>query len=275
MKKDLTETAHTRIDGRAVRYMTAPPHAGGEAGDSPLELTTLLLHGLGCSCEVWQPTVRVMAERGLTCQVIAADMPGYGHSQGPREAMGMEDLADWVARFLDDRQLSRVHVAGNSMGCQVALALARRHPERVGGVVLQGPTTGDRLVPPWRYAIGLVADAFCETPAYNVRLMKMYTQMGPSRYLRTVKKMLADDPIRRANEVRAPCLVIRGGKDAIVSDRIARRLTAALPDAVYVPLDNAAHAIEFNEPDDFVGAMITFLQATEKKLALAGSRAAA
>jgi pimeloyl-ACP methyl ester carboxylesterase len=257
------EEGSTRIDGRYVRFQTAPP--GSVADDnSPLQSSTLLLHGLGCSSEVWEPTIRVMAERGLSCRVIAPDMPGYGRSADPPETLGMEDMADWAARFLDDRSLDRVHVAGNSMGCQVALALARRHPDRVHGVVLQGPTTGDRLVPPWRYVTGLIADALYESPKYNLRLMKMYTQMGPIRYMQTVQKMLADDPIRHAGDVRSRVLVIRGGHDAIVSDRVARRLAASLPDAVYVPLDHAAHAIEFNTPDAFVDAMITFLQNVEE-----------
>ena len=93
--------------------------------------------------------------------------------------------------------------------------------------------------------------------------MKMYTQMGPVRYLQTVEKMLDDDPIAHASEVKAPVLVIRGGRDAIVSDTVARRLTALLPDAVYVPLDHAAHAIEFNTPNAFVDAMIAFLKTVE------------
>ncbi len=270
MKPRCTAEDHTQVDGRSVRYQVAPPEKS-ETDESPLQHTTLLLHGLGCTSDVWQPTVEVMAERGLACRVIAPDMPGYGKSPGPREAMGMEDMADWAARFLDDQGLDRVHVAGNSMGCQVALALARRHPERVGGVVLQGPTTGDRLVPRWRYVAGLVADAFNETPRYNVRLMQMYAQMGLPRYLATVEKMLDDDPIAHASEVKAPVLVIRGGRDAIVSDKVARQLTALLPDAVYVPLDHAAHAIEFNTPDKFVDAMIDFLKTVEQREAMSAS----
>jgi len=252
----------TTIDGRRVRFQTAPPIDSG-AAERPLRLQTLLIHGLGCSSEVWEPTIRVMEERGLACRVIAPDMPGYGHSGDPPATLGMDELADWIARFLDDRGLDRVHVAGNSMGCQVALALARRHPDRTGGLVLQGPTTGDRLVPPWRYTLGLIADAVHESPQYNLRLLKMYTEMGPIRYLQTVRKMLEDDPIAAASMVRSRVLVIRGGHDSIVSDAVARRLAASLPDAVYVPLDSAAHAIEYNSPDAFVDAMIAFLRNVE------------
>ena len=256
-----------QVDGRRVRFLLAPPDDPGD-GTSPLHLPTLLLHGLGCSSEVWLPTIEEMDRRDLSVSVIAPDMPGYGKSRGPREALDMVELADWAVRFADMRGLDRVHVAGNSMGCQVALALARRHPDRVGGMVLQGPTTGTRLIPPWRYVVGLIADGSHETLPYNLRLAKMYAQMGPRRYFATVKKMLADDPLAESEKVVAPCLIIRGGEDAIVSDEVARRLAAALPDAVYAPLDHAAHAIEYNQPVEFTDALVTFLARTEEKLGI-------
>jgi pimeloyl-ACP methyl ester carboxylesterase len=257
----------TVLEERQVRLFVAP--SDGEPSDDPLKLPLLLIHGLGCSGETWDPTLREMRRRDLTCSTIAPDMPGYGRSMGwPRDALGMEDMADWLIKLLDQRGINRAHLAGNSMGCQVALAMARRHADRVGGIVLQGPTTGERIVPAWRYVTGLIADTIYENPAYTLRLLKMYTQMGPYRYAITVKKMLEDDPFATIGQVKAPCLVIRGGNDAIVSDKVARRLAAALPDAVYLPLDSAAHAIEFNNPREFVDAMLTFLTRAEKTLGI-------
>ena len=257
----------TTLEGRQVRLFVAP--SSGEAAEEPLRLPLLLIHGLGCSGETWEPTLQEMRRRSLTCSTIAPDMPGYGRSMGaPRDAPGMEELADWLVRLLDQRGIERAHLAGNSMGCQVALAMARRYGKRVGGLVLQGPTTGNRIVPPWRYALGLISDTIYENPAYSMRLLKMYTQMGPYRYAITVKKMLEDDPFANIEQVKAPCLVIRGGNDTIVSDEVARRLTATLPDAVYLPLDHAAHAIEYNNPVEFVDAMLTFLTRAERTLGI-------
>ena len=258
----------TSLHGRRVRLLLAPPENGNRDNQSPLSLPTLLIHGLGCTSEVWEPTLKEMARRDLACITLAPDLPGFGKTEGPDSALNMDELADWLVELMDARNLPRAHFAGNSMGCQVILSLARRYPDRVGGLVLQGPTTGDRLIPPWRYVIGLVADAVHESFPYNMRLIKMYGQMGVARYLATVEHMLSDDPLGHAKKVLAPCLVIRGGHDSIVPDEIARRLTAALPDAVYRPLDSAAHAIEFNNPDEFTDAMITFLSRAEEKLGI-------
>lgn len=255
------------IDKRRVRLFVAPPEPDPKQ-ESPLSLPILFSHGLGCSGLVWEPTLREISRRGLCCPSLAPDMPGYGRSEGPPglRAMNIPELADWLARLLDHEKIERVHVVGNSLGCQIGLAFARRHPDRVGGMVLQGGTTGTRMVPPWRYITGLLVDAFNEPFYYNFRLTGMYAQMGFLRYYQTVRFMMEDDAFAAASQVKAPTLVIRGGKDAIVADRIARLLTATLPDAVYTPLDSAAHAIEFNNPEAFVPTMIHFLERAEGKL---------
>ena len=268
METPFSETKMTELHGRRVRLLIAPPENGNRDNQSPLSLPTLLIHGLGCTSEAWEPTLKEMARRDLACTTLAPDLPGFGKTEGPDQTLDMDELADWLIALLNSRNLPRVHFAGNSMGCQVILSLARRYPDRVGGLVLQGPTTGDRLIPPWRYVLGLVADAAHESLAYNLRLMKMYGQMGAVRYLKTVEYMFQDDPLGQAKNVPAPCLVIRGGHDSIVPDEVARRLAAALPDAVYRPLDSAAHAIEFNNPEEFTDAMITFLKRTEERLGI-------
>jgi pimeloyl-ACP methyl ester carboxylesterase len=115
---------------------------------------------------------------------------------------------------------------------------------------------------------GLLVDAFQESWRYNAILGVMYFQAGPRRYFQTVQHMMNDDPFALANQVTHPTLVIRGGRDAIVSDPIARKLAAALPKGVYTPLDSAAHAIEYNNPREFTDSTITFLTRAEEKLGL-------
>jgi 2-hydroxy-6-oxonona-2,4-dienedioate hydrolase len=219
----------------------------------------LLIHGLGCSSAAWGPALACLARTGLDQPVWAPDMPGYGHSPGPRQALGMAELADWTARLLDRLAIEQAHVAGNSMGCQVALALARRHPDRVSGIVLAGPTTGERCESAWRYAAGLLIDGLREPMTYNGTLLRMYAQQGVRNYLATARQMLADDPLMHAVEVTGPCLVARGSGDAIVSEAAARRLAAALPRGGYTEVEHAAHAVQFHRPEVFTRLLVEFL----------------
>jgi pimeloyl-ACP methyl ester carboxylesterase len=171
----------------------------------------------------------------------------------------MEALADWSARLLDTLEIERAHVAGNSMGSQVALALARRHPERVAGLVLAGPTTGAHFLPLRRYLLGLIADGVREPPRYNRVLLRMYLQMGLRRYLATAREMLEDDPVAAAAAVTAPCLIVRGERDAIVPAEAARKLAAALPQGRYTEVPGSAHAVQFDAPEQFNRIALAFL----------------
>ena len=175
----------------------------------------------------------------------------------------MEELADWAVRLMDGLGLERVHLAANSMGCQVALALARRHPARVGGMVLVGPTAGESYIPFWRYALGLVLDGCREPLLYSAVLTRMYFQMGVPRYLATTKKMLEDEPISHAAKVHAPCLILRGIWDGIIPDSVARRLAAALPRGEFQRMQGAAHALQFTRPSEFVEIALAFWQRAE------------
>lgn len=204
------------------------------------------------------PAYRVFAERRLSCPVYVPDLPGFGCSPGPANALGMEELADWTVRLLDALGAGRVHLAANSMGCQVALALARKYPARVGGLVLVGPTTGEQYVPVWRYAAGLLLDGFREPPAYNFVLACMYAQMGLRRYFATTRKMLEDQPLRSAKDLSAPCLVVRGENDGIIPDAVARRLAAALPHGEFRRLYGTAHALQFSHPREFAETSLAF-----------------
>ena len=232
----------------------------------PLRLPVILLHGLGCSSEAWRPTLDVLAERCLSVPVFVPDMPGFGCSPGPAEALGMADLADWTVRLMDTLGVERAHLAGNSMGCQVALALARRYPKRVGGLVLVGATVGGQTISFWRYALGLLLDGAQEPPLYNLRLTWMYAQMGVPRYLATTRKMLEDEPLRHADAVRAPCLIVRGERDGIIPDPIARRLAAALPRGEFRRLNRTAHALQFSRPREFVETALPFWARAESTL---------
>src|SRR5262245_40307007 len=102
------------VDGRSVCFHQLLPCRGEDAASAGLPL--LLIHGLGCSCEAWGPLLRCLERHGVEQSVYAPDMPGYGSSPGPPEALGIDALADWCARLLDTLTVPRAHLAGNSMG---------------------------------------------------------------------------------------------------------------------------------------------------------------
>ena len=154
-------------------------------------------------------------------------------------------------------------VVGHSMGCQVALALARRAPQRVASATLIGPTTGSEGQRLARYAVGLALDAVFESPRYNLTLLRMWSQMRLRRYFATVPFMLRDRPIALASQVRCPALVVRGQRDCIVPARAVRRLVAALPEGRWVEVPAVAHAVQFDRPEQFGDLLLPFVARIE------------
>ncbi len=245
------------LDGRTVHCHvldSAPP----SPHTTPVGLPIILLHGLGCSSDAWGPSVAALRDRRVDHAVYIPDMPGFGCSEGPSRALSMEELADWVVRLMDSFGVTRAHLAGNSMGCQVALALAHQHPDRVGGMVLVGATVGGEPVSFGRYAIGLLRDGWREPLDYNLALTRMYAQMGVPRYLATTRKMLENEPLHYTASINAPVLVVRGEFDGIIPDRAARELAASLPHGQFRRLDGTAHALMFSRPREFTETALPF-----------------
>jgi pimeloyl-ACP methyl ester carboxylesterase len=262
----------TEVDRRRVRYRIVLPEQNG-APRTSLPVPVLFIHGLGCSSDAWSRTLQRFVRLRANQPVIAVDLPGYGRSAKPEEAYGIVELADWLARFLDAVEIDMVDVGGNSMGCQVALALASRYPERVRRSVLIGPTSGDEIESVGRYVAGLIADSTREPVIYNLCLIHMYAQMGVGRYLQTAKKMLEDDALEHARNAYAPTLVLRGRGDAIVSRRAAQKLVATLPNGTYAEMEHSAHAVMFSRPKAFTHLFLSFVISGAQS-AMAGRSAA-
>jgi len=258
MNGDLIRVGSVPLDGRPVRYRSALPTAGVADSEALAPRPpVLLLHGLAGSGEVWTRCLPRIAQGGMA-RAIAPDMPGFGQSPGPTCALDIDGLADWSVRLLDALSVGRADVAGHSMGCQVALALADRHPGRVGALVLAGPTMGRRTVPVWRHLAGMALGSHREPLAYKALAARMFWRMGLRRYVATVGRMMDDDAVRRASRVPAPCLVVRGSRDAIIPERAAHRLAAALPRGSFAPLEGGAHVVPFNNADEFTRLALAF-----------------
>ena len=83
----------------------------------------LLVHGLGASSRVFDA---LFDARNPAQRLLAVDLPRTGRS-GHWAASQPEAIADALAKFLEERGLSSVHLFGHSFGGLVCLALAARH----------------------------------------------------------------------------------------------------------------------------------------------------
>jgi len=97
-------------------------------GDQPPRI--LALHGWGRRGSDYRHALAGM-------DAIAVDLPGFGASPPPPEAMGAEGYAKTLEPLLDEFETPPV-VVGHSFGGRVAVCLASAFPDRVGNLVLTG-----------------------------------------------------------------------------------------------------------------------------------------
>jgi pimeloyl-ACP methyl ester carboxylesterase len=108
--------------------------------------TFVLLHGLLLDARINRGVARALAALGH--HVVLLDLLGHGGSDKPRHAAEyrMDVYAEQVVALLDHLGLERAVVGGVSLGANVSLQMAVRHPERVQGLVIEMPVL-ERAVP--------------------------------------------------------------------------------------------------------------------------------
>jgi len=106
--------------------------------------TVVLLHGSGPGATGWanfSRNIDPLVEAGY--RVILLDCPGWGKSDSIVNRGSRSDLNARVLKsVIDQLDISKVHLLGNSMGGHSAVAFTLSWPERVGKLVLMGGGTG-------------------------------------------------------------------------------------------------------------------------------------
>ena len=110
-------------------------------GERPI----VLAHGLLMNRHMFDRLGPALAERGN--RVICIDLLGHGRSDQPDDLRlySMPLFAQQVLAVLDHLGLERAVVGGTSLGANVALELAVRHPERVKGLFIEMPVLDNAL----------------------------------------------------------------------------------------------------------------------------------
>lgn len=105
----------------------------------------VLVHGLLMNRGMFARLGPALAARGN--RAICVDLLGHGRSDQPDDLRlySMPLFAEQVVALLDELGLERAVVGGTSLGANVALELAARHPERVEGLFVEMPVLDNAL----------------------------------------------------------------------------------------------------------------------------------
>ena len=110
------------------------------------ERTLILVHGLLMNRHMYDHLGPEMASRGV--RVVAVDLLGHGSSDRPTDmrAYSMTAFADQVAALIEHLKLDRPVVGGTSLGANVSLEMAARHPGVARALFIEMPVLDNALV---------------------------------------------------------------------------------------------------------------------------------
>ncbi|CAG0965239.1 pimeloyl-[acyl-carrier protein] methyl ester esterase [Burkholderiales bacterium] len=267
------------MSGLAHAARDERPHVESVGAGPPL----VLLHGWGMHSGLFAPLLPALARR---FRVHAVDLPGHGHS-ATVAPYTLDALADAVARALA-AEPGPLAVLGWSFGGQVAMRWAARDPGRVARLVLVATTPRFVRAPDWPHAMaGEALARFGDelSVAWRATLTRFLTLQvrGSDEGRRTLAQLrhrmlargdpapgalgdalavLASADLRdEARSIRAPALVVAGGRDTLVPAAAGEWLAQAMPRARLARIGDAAHAPFLSHRAAFDRALEAFVDA--------------
>ncbi|MGN6219137.1 MAG: alpha/beta fold hydrolase [Microbacterium sp.] len=196
----------------------------------------VLVHGIGMGRSVFADLIRHLHDG----EAIAVDLPGYGEAPEPARVLTMERTADLVAAYLRAHLTQPAVLIGHSMGAQVVLEVAVRHPAVVDRIVLVGPTVDPTARTAPRQLWRLLRDIAVESPRVIGRGAREYLRAGP-RLRAKFHAMLVHRPEDVLSRAHVPALVIRGEDDLVAPRPWCRRVADGLPEGRLVEIAGHGH----------------------------------
>lgn len=201
------------------------------------------------------------AALGRTFRAHTVEPPGCGLASHVREGWPVGRYADWMARFIAAVGLERPVVVGHSHGGAIAVALAARHPERVGRLVV-ADATGPGRVPFTGAFAGGVVDVMLDLPL----VVRAWHHVAgnlvrhPRNFVRQTWDSLDPGVEADCTHVRVPTLVAWGRRTHAFPLRNGRGYARLIPGARLYVCPTGSHNWSIRRPDEFASAVTRFVR---------------
>ncbi len=241
----------------------------------------LFLHAFPLNSHMWSGQVTALADR---FRLVRPDARGFGASPPTEEdVLAMEQIADDAVAALDQIGIARAVVVGCSMGGYAALALVRRHPERVRALVLQDTRAGpdDDEARRGRLALAKRVQEEGTQPAVEAFLPKLLGKTSHARRPELVERVrhgiesasprgisaalhgmaMRVDSRPMLGGIGVPTLLIVGAEDTVTPPSESEAMQSAIPGSQLAVIPSAGHLSNLENPEAYEAALLAFLDA--------------
>jgi pimeloyl-ACP methyl ester carboxylesterase len=256
------------VNGRTVHYLI-----GGDPGAAR---TLVLLHAFPIGVTVWEQQLDAFPD----WRVIAPALPGFDDSDSI-EDVSVDGYAAHVLAFMDALGLDRACVGGLSLGGYILLAMVRRSPHKMSGVILadtrssadSAEARGSRermLTLVGNEGTGAVATdvipkllgatTLRERPAIVAAVRTRIEAQSGEAVAAAIRVMMSrPDATSVLATIQVPAAVVVGEEDTITPPAEVEHLHAAIPSSTFVRIPHAGHLSSIENPDAFNAALAAFL----------------
>ena len=240
----------------------------------------VMLHGIG---RVAHSFDHIAPRFNKDYHVIALDMRGHGDSQwSPDGAYLVEDYARDLAGFIEQLNLRRVILLGNSTGGRVVQYYAGTHPERMSKLIVEdvGPERTNEIASGfarrvqqeeqgWASEDELVASLMRGGGRTSEELQRNYAHFGSKRREdgrivwkrdpNLVKGFVPTELWAQVLTIKCPTIYILGGASTIVPPATQQKLRENLPAVQIVTMPKLGHYPHQEAPEDYIRIVQAFL----------------
>ncbi|WP_315789726.1 alpha/beta hydrolase [Fischerella sp. JS2] len=239
----------------------------------------LLIAGFDSDSSSWSVLMPFLVKH---YQVIRFDNRGVGQSSAPKSLYSIQQMSVDTIALLDYLEISQVHVAGHSMGGQIAQELTLAQPEKVKSLILLSswakgdskfhaiielfgdlPSKLDAVLYQTSLLPWLFSDRFYATPGVIEQIINQIRKYPflpkPHALYHQSRAILNSDTSKRLASIYAPTLVMVGQQDIITPIKFSEHLAQGIPNAELVMLEQVGHACFIESPEIVAQKMLKFL----------------
>lgn len=275
---------HVKVGDLSMGYRVIGPLTTTTAAASPAadQMPLLLIMGFSGTMDLWDPAF--VAALAQDREVIVFDNRGIGETDDPMGGYPFSQLADDTAGLIKALGYTSVDVLGWSMGGQVALDLAVRHPETVSQLVSYAGDAGGALtIIPSPKTLAALTDTSGTPQQRGERLIEL---LFPPAYRSAHPDYMQTFPIpteqtaaaavglqaRAMGEwagigadlknIACPTLFVTGTEDVISPQQNAVAMTVRVPGSWLNRFAGAGHGLMYQDPQGLAESVLTFLSVT-------------
>lgn len=219
--------------------------------------TVLLLHGWGDSLKTFAGLQKALSE---DFTVVSLDLPGFGGSQAPPRAWGLQEYAELAAAFLRKITVPALYaVVGHSNGGAVAIyglahnILKAQKLVLLGAAGIRDQQKGRRQALNALAKTGRAATAWLPASQQQKLRQKLYTAAGSDlltvpHMQETFKKIVNQDVQAEAAQLKLPTLLIYGQDDTETPPAYGERYQNLISGSTLEVISGSGHFVHQEQP---------------------------